>query len=266
MTRPARSSFTSAPSVLPSGDAATPAAQITVRESSRVPPCTTPRSSTAVTGESVITSTPSRSSCRRALADDSGDIAGSTLGPASIRMMRALPGSIFRKSRSSTRREISASAPAISTPVGPAPIIVKVSQLATSAASTSRSAASYATSTRRRISTASSSVFRPGAGPSHSSCPKYECVEPLHDLAPRVDRRRLAKNYAGIALPPQYPSYRRRNIARSQRGGRHLVEQRLKQVVVAPIDHRQPDGCALERPRRRHPTEAATNDDDVRCR
>ena len=30
-------------------------------------------------------------------------------------------------------------------------------------------------------------------------------VEQLHDLAARVDRRRLAKNHAGIALPPQYP-------------------------------------------------------------
>ena len=36
-------------------------------------------------------------------------------------------------------------------------------------------------------------------------------------------------------------------------------------MMVAPIDHRQPDRCALERPRRRDPTEAAAYDDDVRC-
>jgi hypothetical protein len=35
--------------------------------------------------------------------------------------------------------------------------------------------------------------------------------------------------------------------------------------MVAPIDHRESDGCALERPRRRDSTEAAANDDDVRC-
>ncbi len=66
-TRPARSSGT--PSERASGDAATPAAQITVRAGRRLPPRSTPSASMPVTRWSVITSTPSRSSRRWALAD-----------------------------------------------------------------------------------------------------------------------------------------------------------------------------------------------------
>ena len=68
-----------------------------------------------------------------------------------------------RKSRSMVCRAISESAPASSTPVGPAPTMTKVSHARCRSGSVSRSAASNASSTRRRISSASSIVFRPGA-------------------------------------------------------------------------------------------------------
>ena len=45
--------------------------------------------------------------------------------------------------------------------------------------SVSRSAASNASSTCRRISSASSSVFRPGARAAHSGWPKYACAAPV---------------------------------------------------------------------------------------
>ena len=62
----------------------------------------------------------------RASRSGSGNVA-STYGPASSRMMRAEPGSKWRKSRASDCRAISASAPASSTPVGPPPTTTNVS-------------------------------------------------------------------------------------------------------------------------------------------
>ena len=55
------------------------------------------------------------------------DTSASTRGPASIRITRDARGSMWRKSRSSVWRAISAIAPASSTPVGPPPTITNVS-------------------------------------------------------------------------------------------------------------------------------------------
>jgi len=79
---------------------------------------------------------------------------------------------MWRKSRPSDWRAISAIAPDISTPVGPAPTTTKVSSARRAASSRSCSAASKARRKRRRISVASSTVFSPGAIGSHSGCPK----------------------------------------------------------------------------------------------
>ena len=67
-----------------------------------------------------------------------------------------------RNSSRSVWRAISASVPASSTPVGPPPTSTNVSSSCCRAASVSRSARSNASRMRRRISSASSSVFRPG--------------------------------------------------------------------------------------------------------
>ena len=74
--------------------------------------------------------------------------------------------------RAAPARAISAIAPAISTPVGPPPITTNVSSSRCRPGSGSRSARSKASSTRRRIATASSSVFSPGACAAQSSWPK----------------------------------------------------------------------------------------------
>jgi hypothetical protein len=55
-------------------------------------------------------------------------MACSTRGPPSTSSTCALPGSMWRNSPGSVCLAISASVPAISTPVGPAPITTKVSQ------------------------------------------------------------------------------------------------------------------------------------------
>ena len=175
--RPARSRST--PRLAPSGDAATPAAHSTVRASMRRAPMSTPSASMRVTAAPVCTSTPSRSSWRRARSDSSGGIDASTRVPASTRWMRARPGSQLRNSRGKVWRAISARVPASSTPVGPPPMITNSSQCACRTGSVSRSAASNAASMRRRMRSASPRVFSPGASPDHSSWPKYAWRAPV---------------------------------------------------------------------------------------
>ena len=63
-------------------------------------------------------------------------------------------------------------APASSTPVGPPPTMTNCSGGCEPVSSFWRSASSKASSTRRRISVASSTVFSPGASAAHSSWPK----------------------------------------------------------------------------------------------
>jgi len=76
------------------------------------------------------------------------------------------------KSCAIARRAMSAIAPASSTPVGPPPMTANTSGWCLPVRIASRSACSKASSTRRRISRASSTVFKPGASAAHSSCPK----------------------------------------------------------------------------------------------
>ena len=92
-----------------------------------------------------------------------GDSLTVVRGPASISTMRAALVSIDRNSSRSVWRAISASVPASSTPVGPPPTSTNVSSSRCRAASFSRSARSKASRIRRRISSASSSVFNPCA-------------------------------------------------------------------------------------------------------
>ena len=71
-TRPARS--TRAPRAAPRGEAATPAAQTTVRANTRSSPMVTPSASTSVIARPKVTLTPNFSNCRSAAADsDSGE-------------------------------------------------------------------------------------------------------------------------------------------------------------------------------------------------
>jgi hypothetical protein len=80
---------------------------------------------------------------------------------------------------------------------------------------------------RRRISSASSSLLSPGAKGAQESWPKYECV------APRQTR------------------------------GRHLVEQRLEQVMVLAVEQRQLGPGARQAARGREAAEAAADDHDL---
>ncbi len=89
ITRPGLSTGT--PSVLPKGEAALPAAQITVRAGMNCPPLiSTPSAVTFVTCTPSWTSTPISSSCRLPLAARSAGYAPRMCGAPSMMMIFAL--------------------------------------------------------------------------------------------------------------------------------------------------------------------------------
>ena len=82
------------------------------------------------------------------------------------------------------------------------------------------------------------------------------------DLAPLgVDADGLAQDDRRVALLAQDGAQRLGDVAGRQRAGRDLVEQRLEEVEVAPVDERQPDlGVDAEAARRVQPGEPAADD------
>jgi hypothetical protein len=187
--RPARS--TSIPacwaSMPASGEAVTPAAQMMVRVAMRSVLSSARRTVTLCASTSTTDSpsrpvTPRLSSERSALAERLSGKLVSTRSSASTSRMRAVRGSMLRKSPR-TSRAISAIWPAISTPVGPAPTTTKVSSSAWSAGSGSSSAASKAARMWRRMVSAPSSDLSSAACSCHSSWPKYEYCEPPETIS-----------------------------------------------------------------------------------
>jgi hypothetical protein len=58
--------------------------------------------------------------------------------------------------------------------------------------------------------------------------------------APSVDRRRLGENDRGVSLPAEDSTDGSRDVARFQGRRGRLVKQRLKEMMVALVDHRHP--------------------------
>jgi len=67
-----------------------------------------------------------------------------------------------------------------------------------------------------------------------------------------------------VLLMPKNPTNRRRDVTRGQRGRRHLVQQRLKHVMVVAIEQRNAHAGARERARGVQSAESTADDDDVR--
>ena len=55
-----------------------------------------------------------------------------------------------------------------------------------------------------------------------------------------VDGRGVGQHHADVRLMAEDPADRRGDVGRAERGGRHLVEQRLEEVVVGAVDDRDP--------------------------
>ena len=62
-----------------------------------------------------------------------------------------------------------------------------------------------------------------------------------HLVSLRIEADRLPEDHCRVALPTEQRAQRLGDLARRQRAGRDLVEQRLEQVEVAPVDQGDPD-------------------------
>jgi hypothetical protein len=199
-----------------SGEAVTPAAQITVPVATRStlprgPRISTPSVSTPTTVRATSGVTPSSLSERAARSDNGAGKDWSKRDPASTSRTRASRGPMERKASGSVSRASSAIRPATSTPVGPPPTTTNVNQRSPAAASCSTSAASNAFRIRDRTRSALSSDLTSSATSRHSSCPKYEYLDPPATMSvsygaprrrPRVEGSPGAFRGLGPSPPP----------------------------------------------------------------
>jgi len=79
-----------------------------------------------------------------------------------------------------------------------------------------------------------------------------------------VHARDFSQDHRRISLLPQDTADRRADLRRRQHGRRHLVEQRLKQMVVVTIDQERADWCSSESLGGRQAPEATANDHHAR--
>ena len=87
----------------------------------------------------------------------------------------------------------------------------------------------------------------------------------LDSLRRDIDAHRLAKQHARVPGTPQDPSDRRGDVTGRQRRGRNLIQQRLKDVMVAAIQQRDLGVGLSKRLRGRESPETAANDHDMRA-
>jgi hypothetical protein len=85
----------------------------------------------------------------------------------------------------------------------------------------------------------------------------------LHEPRRGIDAGDIGHQHRCIVLLPQDMPDRPGNLRRRQRSGRDLIEQRLKAVVVLPIDQGHVDGRARQCLRRHEAAEARADDDDL---
>ena len=104
-----------------------------------------------------------------------------------------------------------------------------------------------------------------GAGGDHQPIVAYRFEIPrFHRLALRIDPRHLGHQDLYIPEPAQRFADRLGDVGGRQRRRRHLVEQRLEQVVIAPVDQRDADIGVAELPGAGQPAEPAADDDHMR--
>ena len=192
-----------------------------------------------------------------------------------MRRIRAELGSKCRKSRASDCREISASAPASSTPVGPPPTTTNVSS------AFRRSAIALAlrpfegqqhapADVERVFERLEAGRGRPPlivtevrvrrAGRDDEKVVAQRTIGECESLDRRIDRDHICEQHLGVALATQDPADRRRDVTRRQRRRRYLIQQRLEDVMVAAIDERDLHGRPPERPRGIKASETTADD------
>jgi hypothetical protein len=73
----------------------------------------------------------------------------------------------------------------------------------------------------------------------------------------------LSQHHLGIRLLAQNPPQRLGNIRRGQGRRRHLVKQRLKEMMILPVEQRDPHPGLPQSLRRRQPAKAPANNDHM---
>ena len=113
---------------------------------------------------------------------------------------------------------------------------------------------------RRRISVASSMLL----SDDERVVRDRPTVGELDLTASDIDAHGLAEDHRRVALLAEQRAERLGDVARRQRAGGDLVQQRLEQVEVAPVDQRQPDlGVDAETASGVQPGEPAADHDDA---
>ena len=74
----------------------------------------------------------------------------------------------------------------------------------------------------------------------------------------------LREQHFDVLLPAENPADRRGDVARRERRHRHLIQQRLEHVMVAPIDDRDLHRLTSKRAGRVQPTETSADNHDSR--
>src|SRR3954462_4385147 len=166
-------------------------------------------------------------------------------------MMRAFVGSMFRKSRFSAKRASSAIDPASSTPVGPPPTSTKVSKrrrrpdLGNSPRAQTQVRAGAGSQPRPEGSSGwerTGSMYRdrsnhiPHRSPARDVVAKAPALAQQDLSARRIHTNGLIEPNRHVACVTEDRARRLCDFVGRERRSSHLVQQRLKKVVVAPID------------------------------
>ena len=242
------------------------------------------RSSTSTTDSSSRPVTPRFSRERSALAERLLGKVVRTRSSASTSRMRALAGSMVRKSPRMSRA-ISAIWPAISTPVGPAPTTTKVSSSAWSArvglelggleGLEDLPADGERALQRLELGGVLLPLVVAEVGVLRAARDDERVVVdrlgrgPQRDVAQRdaargeVDTGHLGEDDAHVAPAAEDAPQRIADLGGREGARGHLVGQRLEQVEVAPVDQRDVDRQPRELQAGLEPAEAASDDDDA---
>src|SRR5260370_32185330 len=79
-----------------------------------------------------------------------------------------------------------------------------------------------------------------------------------------VDSRDLAKDHRSVLLPSKNSSDRRSDLTRCQDRCRHLIKQRLKQVMIGAVDQNDARWSISKRLGRCQPSKSCPDNDDLR--
>jgi len=104
----------------------------------------------------------------------------------------------------------------------------------------------------------------PSAGGHHEVVVRDHVFVELDDLGVEIDRACFGKEHLRVLLRAEDATNRDGDVARIERGRSHLIEERLKQVMIAPIDQGHSHGCVRERPCRIEAAETPAQDHYVR--